>query len=212
MNKTWLKRTLVGVAASAALLGSLAAYSQGDAPPHDGRFHHGPPSANEIAAREAGFLAYVTKSLSLDAGQAAKLQAVLNVEKAQRAQREATKPAGEPHERAQSLIAGNKFDRAGAQKLLDEHAAQIQRRQAEAPALINAVADFFDSLNPAQQQQVREFAAHHHDFGPGFGFGMGFGPGFGEHHPGEHRPGEGPDHGHDGDHDHKGPPPAASGN
>ena len=58
-----------------------------------------------------------------------------------------------------ALIAGNTFDRAGAQQLVNQKVAQVQ---ANSPALINAAGDFFDSLNATQQQQVRDFAAKHH--------------------------------------------------
>ena len=70
MMKTWLKRTLLGVAVSTALLGSLAAYSQG------GGFHHGPPTAEQMAQHEATMLAHIGKKLNLDANQAAKLKAL----------------------------------------------------------------------------------------------------------------------------------------
>ena len=71
MMKTWLKRTLLGVAVSSALLGSLAAYSA-----EGGGFHHGPPSAEQMAQHEAMMLAHIGKKLSLDANQAAKLKAL----------------------------------------------------------------------------------------------------------------------------------------
>jgi Spy/CpxP family protein refolding chaperone len=161
--KTWLKRTLVGVAVSSALFGSLAAYSQGTG------FHHGPPSAEQMAQHEAKMLAHIGKRLNLDANQAAKLKALGDLMLADHAPQAGT----DPHAAMAALIAGNTFDRAGAQQLVNQHVAKIQ---ADSPALITAAGDFFDSLNATQQAQVREFAAHHHGFfGPG-----GFGPG-GEH-------------------------------
>ena len=69
MKKTWLKRTLLGVAVSTALLGSLAAYSA-----EGGGFHHGPPTAEQMAQHEARMLAHIGKKLNLDANQAAKLK------------------------------------------------------------------------------------------------------------------------------------------
>jgi len=163
--KTWLKRTLVGAAVSTALLGTVAAWSQGTG------FHHGPPSPEQIAQHEATMLAHVGKKLSLDANQAAKLKALADLAIADHAPAAGT----DPHAKMAALIAGNTFDRAGAQALANQHVAKIQ---ADSPGLINAFGDFFDSLNATQQQQLREFAAHHHGlfmFGPG-----GFGPG-GEH-------------------------------
>jgi periplasmic protein CpxP/Spy len=168
MMKTWLKRTLVGVAASTALLGSLAAYSQGTG------FHHGPPTPEQIAQHEAGMLAHVGKKLNLDANQAAKLKALADLAIADHAP---PAPGTDPHAKMKALIAGNTFDRAGAQQLVAQHVAKIQ---ADSPALINAFGDFFDSLNAAQQAQVREMAAHHHGFFPfgpgGFGHGHHGGP------------------------------------
>ena len=154
--KTWLKRTLIGVAASAALVGSLAAYSQ--AVP--GAFHGGPPTAADMAAHEARMLEHVGTRLNLDATQSAKLKALADQLHAQHAKMMA---GTDPHQRMAALIAGNTFDRAGAQLLVDEKVAQIQ---AGSPALIAAAADFFDSLNATQQQQVRTFLAEHHGHGP----------------------------------------------
>jgi len=156
MKKNWLKRTLVGVAASAALVGSLAVYAQGPG------FHGGPPSAQDIAAHQAEMLAHIGKRLNLDANQSAKLQALATLLQTQRA---AAKAGGtDPHQRIQALIAGNTFDRAGAQLLVNQKVAQIQ---ANTPALITAAGDFFDSLNATQQQQVRDFVAHRHGHGHG---------------------------------------------
>ncbi len=187
MMKNWLKRTLVGVAVTGALAGSVAAWSQGP------RFHGGPPSAQDIAAHQARVLAQITKRLNLDAAQQAKLQVLATKLQAARPAPPAAPAsgAGSPHARIEALIAGNTFDRAGAQAAANEHAVRAQAEftqrinllQSNSPAIIAAFGDFFDSLNATQQQQVREFAAHHR--GPGFlpGFGPGFGPG---HHGGHH--------------------------
>jgi protein CpxP len=156
MKKTWLKRTLLGVAVSTALLGSLAAYSQGVG------FHHGPPSAEDMAQHQAAMLAHIGKTLNLDATQSAKLQVLADTLHAGHAA--LAGGAVNPHDRMKALIAGNTFDRAGAQQLVNEKVAAIQ---ANSPALITAAGDFFDSLNATQQQQVRDFAAKHHGFGPG---------------------------------------------
>jgi Spy/CpxP family protein refolding chaperone len=174
MIKTWLQRTLVGVAVSSALLGGLA-YAQ------DGGFHHGPPTAEQMAQHEARMLAHVGKKLNLDAGQAAKLKTLADLFMAQHAP---TAAGADPHAAMTALIAGNTFDRAGATQLMNQHIAKMQ---ANGPALINAMGDFYDSLNATQQQQVRELAAHHHGF-----FGMG-----GMGHEGMH--------GHHGAHDASGP-------
>ena len=54
----------------------------------------------------------------------------------------------------QALVAGDKFDRSRAQSLLTEKTAAITSKS---PEVINAMADFYDSLNPEQQQKVRDF-------------------------------------------------------
>ncbi|HEX7637652.1 MAG TPA: Spy/CpxP family protein refolding chaperone [Burkholderiaceae bacterium] len=148
MNKLWLKRAVVGVAASVALVGSLAAWSQGS-------FQAGPPTAADMAAHEAHMLEHIGRTLDLDAAQQGKLQALATQLHAQHA----AMIANDPHQRLQALMAGSTFDRAGAQALVDEKVSQLQ---ANSPALIAAVGDFFDSLNPTQQQQVRDFLARHH--------------------------------------------------
>ena len=167
MMKTWLKRTLLGVAVSTALLGSLAAYSA-----EGGGFHHGPPTPEQVAQHEATMLAHIGKKLNLDVNQAAKLKALGDLVVAQHTPSAA---GADPHAQMGALIAGNTFDRAGAQNLLNQHVAKMQ---ANGPAVIAATGDFFDSLNPTQQQQVRDLAAHHHGF-----FGIG-----GFDHDGMHGP------------------------
>jgi len=167
MMKTWLKRTLLGVAVSTALLGTVAAYSEGAG------FHHGPPTPEQMAQHEAMMLGHIGKKLNLDANQAAKLKVLGDLFIAQHAPRPGV---ADPHAAMAALIAGNTFDRAGAQQLMNQHLA---RMQADGPSLIAATADFYDSLNATQQQQVRDLAARHHGF-----FGLG---GMGPHgHHGEH--------------------------
>ena len=167
--KNWLKRTLVGVAVSSALLGTVAAWSEGVG------FHGGPPTPEQIAKHEAMMLSHIGKKLNLDANQAAKLKALGDLMVADHAPA-AAGTGTDPHAAMKALVAGNTFDRAGAQQLAARHVAKIQ---ADAPGLINAFGDFYDSLNATQQQQVRDMAAHHHGFmfGPG-----GFGEGMHGHH------------------------------
>ena len=170
MMKTWLKRTLLGVAVSSALLGTVAAYSEGVG------FHHGPPTPEQMQQHEAMMLAHVGKRLNLDANQAAKLKVLADLFMAAHAPQAGQ---ADPHAAAQALIAGNTFDRAGATTLLNQHVAKMQ---ANGPAIIAATGDFFDSLTPAQQQQVRDLAARHHGF-----FGLGGMGGHGGPH-GHHGP------------------------
>ena len=75
------------------------------------------------------------------------------------AQRQAMLGAhADPRAELQSLIAGPKFDSAKAQALLTE---QTQLLQARSPETLAALAAFYDSLNPAQQQQLRALMDRH---------------------------------------------------
>jgi protein CpxP len=149
---TWLKQTLIGAVATMALVGSIAAYSQAET-----RFHGGPPSAEDFAGHEAHMLEHISKSLDLDAAQQARLQALSTQLHAQHDK--LMGPDSDPRARMKALVAGNTFDRAGAQALVDEKVASLK---ASSPALIAAAGDFFDSLRADQQQKVRDFMAQHH--------------------------------------------------
>lgn len=73
------------------------------------------------------------------------------------AQRAAMMAQGiEPRAELKTLIAGEKFDRTRAQTLITEKTTQVQTTS---PEMIAAIADFFDSLTPAQQLKVRELMA-----------------------------------------------------
>jgi Spy/CpxP family protein refolding chaperone len=149
----WLKRTLIGAAATAALAGSIAAWSQAEE-----HFHGGPPSAADMATHQAAMLAHIGKTLDLDATQQTRLQALASQ---LHAQHDKLIGSGDSmHDRMKALIAGPTFDRAGAQALIDEKIAAIR---ANSPALIAATGDFYDSLRPDQQQKVRDLMAQHHD-------------------------------------------------
>ena len=60
--------------------------------------------------------------------------------------------SGSPRDALKPLIAGEKFDRAQAQALLQAKTAAVQ---GQGPKVVEALADFYDSLKPAQQAQVR---------------------------------------------------------
>jgi Spy/CpxP family protein refolding chaperone len=61
--------------------------------------------------------------------------------------------SADPRTDLKSLVAGEKFDRAKAQALLDP---KTRVAQGNGPKMLAAFGDFYDSLTPAQQQQVRE--------------------------------------------------------
>ena len=74
--------------------------------------------------------------------------------------RSAVMGASDPRADVQALVAGPKFDRNGAQALVETKTAAVRGRS---PEVITAAADFFDSLKPEQQQQVREFMSKRRD-------------------------------------------------
>jgi len=155
MTHSWLKRTLIGVAASAALATGIGAFSQGM--PASGPQHgHGECHEHGFGGGPAGMLAHAAHHLTLDANQQAKLQALEGVLKSQHEALEQAAPG--MHDRMKALIAGNTFDRAGAQQLSTDVAT---RMQADSTARINAAADLWDSLNATQQQSLRDMFAKH---------------------------------------------------
>jgi Spy/CpxP family protein refolding chaperone len=54
-------------------------------------------------------------------------------------------------------VAGAKFDRPRAQAMFEQKAQAVQ---GNGPQVISAFADFYDSLNTQQQQEVRERMQH----------------------------------------------------
>lgn len=56
----------------------------------------------------------------------------------------------------QALVAGTQFDRTKAQALVEEKTTALR---SPSPQVITAATNFFDALNPAQQQ-VRDFMQH----------------------------------------------------
>ena len=143
--KTWIRRTLIGLAATGALLGGLAACSHGH--------HRGPMSEADIVQLRERFIDRATSKLDLDAAQKARLATLAD---ALQAQRSALMAGGQPRADLHALIAGSSFDRAKAQALVDGKTAVVRDK---APAVVTAMADFYDSLKPEQQQQLREMLA-----------------------------------------------------
>ena len=60
----------------------------------------------------------------------------------------------DPRAEFKALIATDKFDAARAQSLVNERPTLCKPRS---PEVIAALAAFYDSLNPTQQQKVREY-------------------------------------------------------
>ena len=154
--KTWIKRTLIGIFGTAVLFGSLAACSH--------RHHPGAMmSEADVAQLRERFIGKATKALALDSAQAQRLGVLADALVAQRSALLAD--GANPRAELQALVAGNQFDRSRAQALVDRKTGAVKDK---APAVVAAMADFYDSLQPAQQQKLRDFMAK----GRGHGFGQ----------------------------------------
>lgn len=142
--KPWIKRTLVGLFGASIMVGGLTACSSG-------AHRHGPMSPEKMAEVRAKVVDRVSSKLDLNDAQKQKLNVLADKMQAQRSA--FMGQAADPRAEVQAIVAGDKFDRARAQSLLDEKTRAIQ---ASSPEVITALADFYDSLNPGQQQKVRD--------------------------------------------------------
>jgi len=143
--KRWLKRTLVGLFGATVLLGGLGACSH--------RMHHHGWSAmsdEDLADAKVRLVERAGSKLDLDAAQKQRLTALADE---LLRQRQALRGDGEPRAQVQALIAGPAFDRSQAEALL---MAKTDALRQQGPAVIQALGDFYDSLTPAQQQQLRD--------------------------------------------------------
>lgn len=139
--KPWIRRALFGLFGGALVAGSIAGCA--------GQRHGwGATDSTEFRAK---MVERVGSRLDLDATQKQKLDVL--AQKLQ-AQRQAMRGTGDPRAQFKALFAGDRLDQAAAAKLVEEKTAAVRNGS---PEVIAAAADFFDHLNPAQQQKVREF-------------------------------------------------------
>ena len=143
--KPWIKRTLFGLFGVSLLVGGLTACGH--------RHGYGANATPEQAAEfRSKMVDRVSSKLDLDAAQKQKLTVLGDKLHEQRlAMMGASK---DPRADVKALVAGDKFDKTRAQALVTEKTAAVTGKS---PEVIAALADFYDSLNPAQQQKVREF-------------------------------------------------------
>lgn len=144
--RTWIKRTLVGLFGATVLVGGLTACGHRYA--HD---RYANMSTEERAELRKRAVDRVASRLELNAEQRQRLDTLagkLHV------QATALRGTTDPRAEVRSLVAGEKFDREKAQALVGGKVAAVT---AGSPEVIAAFGDFYDSLNPAQQTQVREF-------------------------------------------------------
>lgn len=140
--KTGTRRIVIALAGAALLLGGLTACGT-----------RGPAAWSEERATEmrGRMVERISDKLHLDAEQKRKLDAVASEMQAQR--KAFRGDSANPRDDIKALIAGNRFDRSKAQALLEQKTAAVQQH---GPRVLAALADFYDSLTPEQQQQVRE--------------------------------------------------------
>ena len=142
--KPWIKRTLIGLTGVTVLVAGLSACG------HRGGHHGQGWSEERITEVRGKAIERISGKLDLNAEQKAKLGALADQ---MIASRKAFRGNSDPRTDLQSLIASDKFDRTKAQQLLDQ---KLQAAQGNGPQMLNAFGDFYDSLNPEQQKQVRE--------------------------------------------------------
>lgn len=144
--KTWIKRTLAGLLGVSLIVGGgIAACSHR----YGHGWHGGTPE--QQAAFKADVVGRVASKLDLDAAQKARLDTLADALLAQRNALVGT--TTNPRAELRSLMGGASFDRARAQALLKEKTDALETR---APTVVDALADFYDSLRPEQQQDLRD--------------------------------------------------------
>ena len=147
--KFWIKKTLFGVLGATVLLGGLSACS--------GHRHGMAMTDADSAEFRTKMIERAGKKLDLNDGQKQKLGVLADKLREQR-----TALVGkttDPRAGIQSLVAGATLDKAKAQALVEEKTGALRSKS---PEVIAAAADFFDNLNPAQQQQVRDMMTSRH--------------------------------------------------
>jgi protein CpxP len=145
----FIKRTVIGLFSAAVLATGLTACG-----------HRTPGFGDNVSAEQSAqhrskMVERVSGKLDLNPDQKQRLNLLADKLHEQRlaVMGQTTNPRAE----ISALVAGDKFDKARAQTLVTEKTTAVQ---AKSPEVIAAMADFYDSLNPAQQQKVRDFMAH----------------------------------------------------
>ncbi|WP_114971191.1 Spy/CpxP family protein refolding chaperone [Rhodoferax ferrireducens] len=147
--KPWIKRTLFGLFGASILVGGLTACGHR---PHG----FGDTMSTEEAAEFRGKMVdRVAGKLDLNADQKQRLTVLADKLREQRMA--LMGQSLDPRAEMKALVAGDKFDKSRAQALIMEKTTALQSKS---PEVIAALADFYDSLNPTQQQKVRDFMEH----------------------------------------------------
>jgi periplasmic protein CpxP/Spy len=142
-----LKRIVLATLGGIFAIGTLGALSGCGGRDHHG-WHNADPGA--MAERQAKMVDYASRKLDLNETQKKNLN---NLADKLQQQRAALVAGQDPRSALQGLVAGDKLDKAKAQAFINDKTGAIQ---AKSPEVVTAAAEFYDSLNPAQQQQVRD--------------------------------------------------------
>lgn len=141
-----LKRTLLGALGVTLLVGGLSACGHRS---HDDASNM---SAEQYAQKRDKMVDKVANKLDLNPDQKKRL-ATLG-DKLQEQRTALIGQTQDPRAEMKALVTGDKFDAARAQALVNEKTTAVQ---AKSPEVIAALADFYNSLNTAQQQKVRDY-------------------------------------------------------
>ena len=109
-------------------------------------------SPQQSTDRRDGIVNRIADKLSLNAEQKPLLTTLIDQATAQR--QAMVGSTIDPRAELRSWFADTSFDQARAQTLINDKADTLLSKT---PAMVTALAAFFDSLNPAQQQRVRDF-------------------------------------------------------
>ena len=149
--KLWIKRSLIGLFGASIVVGGLTACANR---------HHGysmAVSEEDSAKFKAKMVERVGKALDLNEQQKQRLAALSDRMREQRIA--LIGKTTDPRAEIQALVAGAQFDKARAQAIVEEKTSALRGKS---PEVISAAAEFFDGLNPAQQQKVRDFMQRRH--------------------------------------------------
>ena len=149
-----IRRVLFGVLATTLVMGGLSACGH-----HRDHGWGANATPEQFAQQRDKMVDRATSKLDLNAEQKKLLSAVGDklFEQRKAVMGQSTDPRAE----LKALIAGPKFDTAKAQALITDKTTAMQTRS---PETLAALAAFYDSLNPAQQQKVRELMEGRHSW------------------------------------------------
>ena len=144
--KRWIKRSLFALFGVSVLVAGLSACGHRDHEFGDKL------SAEEYTEKRTKMVDRMAGKLDLNDDQKKRLGMVGDKVYEQRTALigQTTNPRAE----MKALVAADKFDRTRAQALITEKTTALQTKS---PEVVAALADFYDSLNPAQQQKMRDY-------------------------------------------------------